>query len=532
MNRDCDTNECIGHAAFAPFLEIDGMVISWNSRSIRNHRRAVSLWAGTALTVLAAAAGAQDVDPVDLSADDIRRMADELRETREEVRTLRREVSDLRAMNGDEWLTEQRAAEIRSIVQDVLVDADTRQSLMQGLGTAGWDDGFFLASSDGRFLLELDALVQFRNIQNFQDVQSDEWRGGFEISRTELTMRGHIYNKDLTYLVRADVTRNEPGLVTGLWFLKDAWVRYHMNDDWSVRFGQFKLPFSREELVAPEYQLAVERSLINENTNLGRTQGVEITWATDHWRFSGAIGDGATDNFGGFNLVEPGGAPLNSAALVPDTEWAMTGRGEMKLAGTWEQFEDFTSRRGDPFGLLLGVGGHWQRGEHGIISPGVDAQETWWSVTADISAEFGGANLFAAGTYQYIEGGDLGNTNRPQSEIEMYALMIQGGWFMTDNVEIFARLEWAQVITNIRQISRQRRRRPPRFRNVAFDSLTTLTAGVNWYIHGHDSKLTVDFGYTFGEVGAPFDSDLAGWRTDPDGSTGQMVLRTQYQLRF
>jgi len=518
-------------------LRVGGRAARWMERNVMQNVLSgpskTLVLSGAAASLFAACAGGQGGGALsELTADDVRRMAEELRQTRQEVQTLRQEVSDLRAMNGEEWLTEQRASEIRSIVQDVLIDADTRQSLMQGGTTAGWDDGFFLASSDGRFLLELDALAQFRYVFNFQDVQSDEYRHGAEIARTELTLRGHIYNKDLTYLVRADVTRNEPGLVTGLFFLKDAWVRYHLNNDWSLRFGQFKLPFNREELVAPEYQLAVERSLVNENTNLGRTQGVELTWATDHWRVSAATGDGATDNFGGFNLVEPGGAPLNSSALVADTEWAITGRGEVKLAGTWDQFADFTSRRGDPFGLLLGVGAHWQQGEHGIIQPGLDAQENWWAISADISAEFGGANLFASGVYQYIEGGDLGNTNRPASEIEFYGLVIQGGWFMTDNVEIFARYEWGQVITNILQLQRVRPRKPDIFDNAKFDSMNVLTVGVNWYLHGHDSKVTVDAGYAFTEVGAPFDSDLAGYRFDLDGSTGQIVVRLQYQLRF
>ena len=39
-----------------------------------------------------------------------------------------REIAALRREDGDTWLTEQRAGEIRGIVQDVLADADTRTS--------------------------------------------------------------------------------------------------------------------------------------------------------------------------------------------------------------------------------------------------------------------------------------------------------------------------------------------------------------------------------------------------------------------
>lgn len=59
-------------------------------------------------------------------------------------RALAGEVQTLRAEDGEAWLTEERANEIRSIVTDVLADSATRSSL-QGAGmTGGWDDGFFV----------------------------------------------------------------------------------------------------------------------------------------------------------------------------------------------------------------------------------------------------------------------------------------------------------------------------------------------------------------------------------------------------
>ena len=49
------------------------------------------------------------------------------------------EITALRNENGDKWLTQQRADEIREVVKDVLADSQTRTSL-QGEGvTAGWN---------------------------------------------------------------------------------------------------------------------------------------------------------------------------------------------------------------------------------------------------------------------------------------------------------------------------------------------------------------------------------------------------------
>ncbi|MHC4422317.1 MAG: hypothetical protein ACYS1E_17205, partial [Planctomycetota bacterium] len=62
---------------------------------------------------------------------------DLIEELRAEVAELRSTVAQMQANQNEDWLTEQRADEIRGLVQDVLADADTRASLMQDGITAG-----------------------------------------------------------------------------------------------------------------------------------------------------------------------------------------------------------------------------------------------------------------------------------------------------------------------------------------------------------------------------------------------------------
>ena len=82
---------------------------------------------------------------------------------RKRIAELESRVAELKATRiPDNWLTEQRADEIRALVHDVLADADTRASLLQSGMTAGWDKGFFLASSDGNFKLKVAGQIQFR----------------------------------------------------------------------------------------------------------------------------------------------------------------------------------------------------------------------------------------------------------------------------------------------------------------------------------------------------------------------------------
>ena len=91
-------------------------------------------------------------------------------------------------------MTEQRAAQIRELVYDVLADADTRASLLSNGLQAGWNDqlGFFLSDSNGRFLLRIMGLMQLRYVYSYR-YNPDNGRGGFENTRTKLTFRGYVY---------------------------------------------------------------------------------------------------------------------------------------------------------------------------------------------------------------------------------------------------------------------------------------------------------------------------------------------------
>jgi uncharacterized coiled-coil protein SlyX len=417
-------------------------------------------------------------------------------------------IGELQQEVGEDWLTEERSDQIRALVADVLDDADRRASLLNNGLMAGWDERFFLASADGRFKLELDGQLQVRWLYNYFDSQpNDRHRHGFEITRTKLTLRGHVFGPDLTYLVRTDATRNEPGLVEGLYFRRDAWVRYQLDDDWSVRAGLFKLPFNREELVSSAYQMAVERSLINENMNIGRSEGIEFTYLDDVQKFSVAVSDGGTDSLGGFGIA--GGNPVNTPALDADVEWAVSARYERLEAGSWKQFIDFTSPSDEEFGLLWGIGIHAQRDEaDGGFSFGRN-ETYWYAYTVDLSVEWGGASLFGSISHHYVDAPGF-NSNTIGGVIQLAS-------YVTRNVEPYLRWEYGYWDVST---------------GVGFPDLDLITLGANYYLDGHDVKWTTDIGVGISKVGSPWDSDIAGWRQDTNTSNPQIVFRTQLQLLF
>jgi hypothetical protein len=400
-------------------------------------------------------------------------------------------------LKGDDWLTEQRAEEIRGVVQDVLADADTRASLLQAGMTAGYDNGFVIGSSDGNFSLKLNGQLQTRFVFNNQDIQrgegdedSDSNRWGFENTRTKLIFSGNVVNPDWMYYIEADFARDG-----GDFNLDDAYIAYNYGNGWKVMMGQFKAPLLREELVHSMHQQAVERSLVNEWFTGGRTQGVAMDYLGDQFHFTGAFfQDGANGD--------------NVPWHTYDVEWASGARVEILFSGNWDQFNDFASWKGEEMGFMLGGAFHYQQQEYGTAS--VDNEIEIWRATVDASIEFGGGNIFAAFVYGKLDN----DVSGPAAlDVEQIGFILQGGIFFTDDWEAFARYEFVD------------------FDMSEVDDLNVITIGVNKYWAKHQLKWTTDLG--FGLDGQPVSgAEVTGWRQDALGQDGQMVLRTQLQLTF
>jgi hypothetical protein len=253
--------------------------------------------------------------------------------------------------------------------------------------------------------------------------------------------------------------------------------------------GSMKLPFTREELVDAQYQLAVERSNVNYLFGTlagGYADGLMVRYAGEQLQFMGMFSDGANTG--------------QSPWQVADTEYAITARGEFKFSGNWDQFKDFSNTKADDSGVLLGAALHFQHGERGTAAIETDSV----GFTADASLEFGGANLF--GEFIWID------TETGAVDASPFGIVVQGGFFITDNWELFGRLEWAD------------------FDIPGSEDLTLFTLGATRYFSGHNAQWTTDVGFGFNEVQAA--APITGWRVDAPGEDTQIVLRTQLQILF
>lgn len=505
----------------------------------------ITLAGASTLSIVGAAAAADGT--VDMAA--------QIAELRAANEALAAKVARLeQESGGSQWLTEARAAEIRAIVTDVLADADTRTSMQSSGATAGWNKdqgGFFLASPSGDFKLNIKGQIQFRWAFNDRDTdtagtaaKTDIW--GFENRRTKLTFTGFVVDPSWTYEVKPVFNRAPASLTTGdqafssgniVGSVEDIWVQKDFGQGTLLKMGQFKAPFLREELVSSSSQLAVERSLVNDVYSTKFSQGVQLEHTDGSLRGQLFYGDGmranatsitssATSNAGGFSGGYTTGFNSNP------TNWAFAGRIEWLGQGQWKQFRDLTSFRGEEAGWLVGFGAMGQSirpANEGPVS--ASTTDSMWGVTADFTYDFGGANLFAYGVYRHVQlAGEVATRGGGTSdEMDQFGAVVQGGVFVSDEVELYARYEWGNTDTD-------------KFRTggggVAERELDSIaTVGMNWYIGGNkDLKWTNDFGYAFDPVG-DFNSSGADWLSDVNNDAnrtndGQWVLRSQIQLLF
>lgn len=423
-------------------------------------------------------------------------VADEVTELRAAIADLQQRFDQLQASVSNDWLTEQRAEEIRGLVQDVLADADTRASLLQARAVAGWDNGFFLASGDGNYLLKIGGQLQVRAVYNTQDESPvDDDRYGFEIRRAKLFFTGFVVDPTWEYAVEVDASRSNGAFTLG----ENGWIQKNLGNGWYVLAGQFKPPFLREETISSRRLLTVERSLVNSQFTAGTAQGVLLTHRADRWRAGASFTDGRNSR--------------NTPWEQEDAEYAFTARFDWLAMGDWKAVEDDIAFGDLEPALLFGAAVLYQQDEFGTGNnlPPPDfnnAENESLGLTADVTAKFQRISLAAAVVYESIR------SNGPAEDLDQLALVLRGGVFVADDLELYAMFEWGDLDM------------------PGVDDLTVVTLGATKYWARHALKWQNDIGFGINPVAAEWATESAGWRADAPDQDGQIVVRSQIQLLF
>ena len=129
---------------------------------------------------------------------------------------------------------------------------------------------------------------------------------------------------------------------------------------------------------------------------MGRVMGIELNYVTDQMRALLSYNGGSGALFTGVQTQNPQRVPP-WAYSSEGVEYSFQGRLEFLLHGEWSQFRQFTSPPDQEFGLMVGIAGTAVASER--TGSGIEKAKVYGG-TADISAMFGGANLFAAFIYE------------------------------------------------------------------------------------------------------------------------------------
>jgi hypothetical protein len=201
--------------------------------------------------------------------------------------------------------------------------------------------------------------------------------------------------------------------------------------------------------------------------------------------------------------------------------------------------------RGEQSGLLLGAAMNWQQGgQQNVaatttdVTPGSgNAEGIFYTWTVDATWELGGASLFGSWAMNTAYDLPLGDNS-----INTYGAMVQAGYFVSQNVELFARWEWMSTAgtpdNNPINPSTNVRGENINFLSAYNSFVNNIgTVGFNWYLGGRGLKFTTDFGVSWNPLifqTGLFGDNISGaeYRQEGIGGGGQLVARTQLQLLF
>jgi hypothetical protein len=356
----------------------------------------------------------------------------------------------------------------RAYAAELAADASNRSSLLQGASSGS---GFTLTSGDGSSTLTTNAFFQFRYVANWRDdggtdqpgavppttIGDNDFTHGFEIPRARIDWSGNLINDNITYRISGDFGDiRSPGNDFGVTWAYGQYAFEGM-DGAFVRWGQFKAPLLWEELVDPEFQLAGDRSVVNETFSQQYSQGIMFGYEADAWRGYFAITDGL--NTAGTNYNGGGEADIG-----------LTLRAEFKFAGDWARFTDFTSWRNSDYAGKVGAAIHWET--YGDSSPpnvgsgapvilGAATSGSLLVYTVDAAVEGNGWNAFVA-----FIGGRNDDDAPGAQDFDDFGLVAQAGIFVTEQVELFGRWD-ALFLDDDRGFD---------------DDMHFLTFGANYYV--------------------------------------------------
>lgn len=345
------------------------------------------------------------------------------------------------------------------VVEPPIVEAELEPA---GSSSYGYDKGFYLEQEGpkGAFKLRVGARVQV-GFEGKSAVDADDEQvntGAFLVRRARLTLDGHAYTERLKYKFQTDFGR---GFVT----LKDFFVDVGVGDRVWVRAGQYKRPFSRQQITSSGRLELVERARTDRDFGGGRDIGVAVHNGYEkspevEWVVGVFNGTGDSPRLSGITIDPDTGATSGgSFSTVPRDLYpvlvARAGLNSEDLKGYSEG--DF---EGGPL--------RWGVGASVVADAGLDTTAHTESHKAEVDFIVKSNGMSATGGV-YLQ--------TAETELSDLGAFAQLGFVVDKTLNVAAR--YATLIPQ---------------GDGAEDASHEITVGGGWYPYAHDAKLQAEIG--------------------------------------
>jgi Phosphate-selective porin O and P len=346
---------------------------------------------------------------------------------------------------------------------------------------------------------------------------------GFQTSQAEVALEGDVTD-NMHARLSFDFGPNNSDSFGGEGnaVLEDAYVDWAVNDDFTLRVGQYIPAYSAEASTTEFNMMNAYRSVTSEFLGTPSwTQGIEAHFAGDTWSFAVGFNDGPN----------AGSTPFNSSS---EADFGINARFDIFSDSDKARFADQTSWRGSASGWRAGAGLFYST--YGNTNPAATTAETdnFW-FTVDGAYEGDGWALRAAFYGTSIDPNGVGMISH-----ENYGFEIGGSVFFSDQWEGFARFDMllldddagaGQVATGA----------------DVDDTQSFVAVGANYYFvpESHAAKFTIELGFALDQTGditntagdtgvTPIGSGpgSSGYLSDVSGADGQFMVSAIMQWLF
>ncbi|MEM9693234.1 MAG: porin [Myxococcota bacterium] len=210
--------------------------------------------------------------------------------------------------------------------------------------------GLRVSSDDGDFSLDTRLRAQFlwSPVQRWEPTSS-ELEHRFEIRRARLQFDGHAFGPETHYKLELAFSPRDLGIVDGVVQnspLLSWYVELGQSRDFTVRMGQYKIPYSRQRVASSGNLQLVDRSLANGEFNRDRDIGLDL-------RSEDLGGLDRLRYYVGAYMGE--GRDLGGSAVTPDFSLLYLARLEWLPLGDFDDYTEGDLERRETAKLSVGA---------------------------------------------------------------------------------------------------------------------------------------------------------------------------------